>query len=176
MCWRAAPRATLLARRGHITGRVTVAAVSAALAVVLFIPAILSTDGVGALPYLVAAAFMLAAQNPPLDAARLDVMPARLWGRAEAVRTVVRSLAQALAPVLFGAIADDVFGGGRAGLKWTFLVMLAPLAGSAVILWRARRTYPGDAAAAGARSAESPQSGAPRRGVSRPGSRPSGTG
>ena len=64
-------------------------------------------------------------------------------GRAEAVRTVVRSLAQALAPVLFGAISDDVFGGGRAGLKWTFLVMLAPLAGSAVILWRARRTWSG---------------------------------
>lgn len=165
-----------LARRGHAAGRVTVAAVSAALAAGLFIPAILSTSEVGALPYLVAAAFMLAAQNPPLDAARLDVMPARLWGRAEAVRTVVKSLAQALAPLLFGAISDHVFGGGRSGLKWTFLVMLVPLAGSAVILWRARRTYPGDAAAAGARSAGPPQRGTARRGVSRPGPRPSGTG
>jgi len=165
-----------LARRGHAAGRVTVAAVSAALAAVLFIPAILSTGELGALPYLVAAAFMLAAQNPPLDAARLDVMPARLWGRAEAVRTVVRSFAQALAPLLFGAISDHVFGGGRSGLKWTFLVMLAPLAGSAVILWRARRTYPGDAAAAGARSAERPQRRATRTGVSRSGPRPSGTG
>jgi predicted MFS family arabinose efflux permease len=165
-----------LARRGHSAARVTVAAVSAALAAVLFIPAILSTGGLGALPYLVAAAFMLAAQNPPLDAARLDVMPARLWGRAEAVRTVVKSLAQALAPLLFGAISDHVFGGGRSGLKWTFLVMLVPLAGSAVILWRARRTYPGDAAAAGARSAEPPQREAARTGVTRPGPRPSGTG
>lgn len=166
-----------LARRGHAAGRVTVAAVSAALAAVLFIPAILSTDGLGALPYLVAAAFMLAAQNPPLDAARLDVMPARLWGRAEAVRTVVKALAQALAPVLFGAISDHVFGGGKSGLKWTFLVMLVPLAGSAAILWRARRTYPGDAAAAaGARSAQPPQRGTARRGVSRRGPRPSGSG
>ena len=125
---------------------------------------------------LVAAAFMLAAQNPPLDAARLDVMPAWLWGRAEAVRTVLKSLAQAPAPVLFGAISDDVFGGGRAGLKWTFLVMLAPLAGSAAILWRARRSYPGNVAAAGARSAQAAERAATRRGVSRPGPRPSGTG
>ena len=62
------------------------------------------------------------------------------------------------------------------GLKWTFLVMLIPLAGGAAILWRARRTYPGDAAAAGARSAELSRRGAARRGVSRPGPRPSGTG
>jgi hypothetical protein len=101
---------------------------------------------------------------------------APLWGRAEAVRTVVRSLAQALAPLLFGAISDHAFGGGRSGLEWTFLVMLAPLPGSAAILWRARRTYPGDAAAAGGRSAEPSQRHAPRRGVSRSGPTPSGTG
>jgi predicted MFS family arabinose efflux permease len=138
-----------LMRRGRVSARVTVAAATAALAAVLFIPAVLSSGAFTALPYLMAAAFMLAGQNPPLDAARLDVMPARLWGRAEAVRTVVRSLAQAMAPLLFGAMSDHVFGGGRSGLQWTFLVMLLPLAGSAVILWRARATYPGDAAAAG---------------------------
>lgn len=141
-----------LMRRGHVSGRVTVAAVTALLAAVLFVPAVLSSGAFTALPYLIAAAFMLAGQNPPLDAARLDVMPARLWGRAEAVRTVVRSLAQAMAPLLFGAMSDHVFGGGRSGLQWTFLVMLVPLGGSAVILWRARATYPGDAAAAGARA------------------------
>lgn len=143
-----------LMRRRHASGRVTVAAVVAVLAALLFVPAVLSSDAFTALPYLIAAAFMLAAQNPPLDAARLDVMPARLWGRAEAVRTVVRSLAQAMAPLLFGAMSDKVFGGGRSGLQWTFLVMVAPLAGSAAILWRVRETYPGDAAAAGARWSE----------------------
>jgi predicted MFS family arabinose efflux permease len=141
-----------LMRRGRISGRVTVAAVAAVLAAILFVPAVMSSGAFTALPYLILAAFMLAAQNPPLDAARLDVMPGRLWGRAEAVRTVVRSLAQAMAPLAFGAMSDDVFGGGRSGLQWTFLVMLVPLAGSAVILWRARATYPGDAAAAGART------------------------
>ena len=138
-----------LMRRGWVSARVTVAAVTAVLAAVLFVPAVLSSGAFTALPYLMAAAFMLAGQNPPLDAARLDVMPAQLWGRAEAVRTVVRSLAQAMAPLLFGAMSDHVFGGGRSGLQWTFLVMLLPLAGSAAILWRARATYPGDAAAAG---------------------------
>lgn len=146
-----------LMRRGRVSGRVTVAAVTALLAAVLFVPAVLSSGAFTALPYLILAAFMLAGQNPPLDAARLDVMPARLWGRAEAVRTVVRSLAQAMAPLLFGAMSDHVFGGGRSGLQWTFLVMLIPLGVSAVILWRARATYPRDAAAAGARSSARPQ-------------------
>jgi hypothetical protein len=46
----------------------------------------------------VAAGFLLAAANPPLDAARLDVMPPRLWGRAEGTRSVVRTGLEALAP------------------------------------------------------------------------------
>jgi hypothetical protein len=76
-------------------------------------------------------------------------MPAPLWGRAESIRTLLRSFAQALAPLLFGAVADHVFGGGRAGLQWTFTVMLVPLAASAALLYYARRTYPGDVASAG---------------------------
>ena len=117
---------------------------------VFFIPAIATRGVATALPYLTAAAFLLSAQNPPLDAARLDIMPPLLWGRAEAVRTLLRSLAQALAPLLFGAVSDHVFGGGRGGLQWTFFVMLVPLAASAVLLWRARLTYPQDVATAAA--------------------------
>jgi hypothetical protein len=94
------------------------------------------------------AVLVLSAQNPPLDAARLDIMPALLWGRAESVRTLLRSLAQALAPLLFGAASDHVFGGGRSGLQWTFVVMLVPLAASAYLLFLARRTYPRDVATA----------------------------
>ena len=71
-------------------------------------------------------------------------------GLAGAVRTLVRSLAQALAPLLFGAVSDHIFGGGRSGLQWTFLVMLVPLAASAYLLFQARRTYPGDVATAAA--------------------------
>ena len=37
-------------------------------------------------------------------------MPAGLWGRAESIRTTVRSLAQALAPLVFGGLADLIAG------------------------------------------------------------------
>jgi predicted MFS family arabinose efflux permease len=139
-----------LVRRRHLNGRILVSAVAAAATTILFVPPLFLRSAFSALPYLVAAAFMLSAQNPPLDAARLDIMPPQLWGRAESIRSVLRAIAQALAPLLFGAISDHVFGGGRTGLKWTFVVMLLPLAGSAALLFRALRTYPRDVATAAA--------------------------
>ncbi len=139
-----------LLRRGRLNGRVVTPAVAAALTTILFVPALFTRSVVTAVPYLMAAVFMLSAQNPPLDAARLDIMPPLLWGRAESVRTLLRSLAQALAPLLFGVVSDHVFGGGRSGLQWTFVVMLVPLGASAWLLFKARRTYPADVAAAAA--------------------------
>jgi MFS family permease len=136
-------------RRGSLNARVTTAAIAAGAALVLFVPALFTRGAVTAVPYLIGATFALSAQNPPLDAARLDIMPALLWGRAESIRTLLRSLAQALAPLLFGAFSDR-FGGGRSGLQWTFVLMLVPLAGSALLLWRARRYYPSDVASAAA--------------------------
>lgn len=138
-----------LARR-YLNGRIVVAAAAATLTTVLFLPALLTRSAITAMPYVVFAALALSAQNPPIDAARLDIMPPALWGRAEAIRTTLRTLAQSLAPLLFGVIADDVFGGGRSGLQWTFVVMLLPLGANAVYLWRAMRTYPRDVATAAA--------------------------
>jgi MFS family permease len=139
-----------LLKRGTLNARVLTPAVAAALTAILFVPAIFTRDAVTAVPYLVAAAFFLGAQNPPLDAARLDIMPPLLWGRAEAVRTLLRSLAMALAPLLFGAVSDYVFGGGRSGLQWTFAVMILPLAASSWLLFKGLRTYPADVANAAA--------------------------
>jgi Na+/melibiose symporter-like transporter len=139
-----------LLRRGYLNGRILVSAVAAAIAFVLFIPAVFSRSPLAALPYITFAALALSAQNPPLDAARLDIMVPLLWGRAEAVRTFVRTMAMALAPLLFGAVADHVFGGGRSGLQWTFVVMLVPLAASAYFLFKALETYPRDVATAAA--------------------------
>jgi MFS family permease len=139
-----------LLKRGRLNARVLTPAVAAALTAILFIPAIFTRGAVTAVPYLTAAAFFLGAQNPPLDAARLDIMPPLLWGRAEAVRTLLRSLAIALAPLLFGAVSDYVFGGGRSGLQWTFAVMLLPLAASSWLLFKGLRTYPADVATAAA--------------------------
>ena len=136
-----------LLRRGKLHGRVLVAAVAAAATPVLFVPVLVTRSVLAALPYIVVAALALSAQNPPIDAARLDVMPAPLWGRAEGVRTLVRAGAQAVAPLLFGAVAD-LFGGGHSGLLWTFAIMLLPLGASAYFLFRAVRTVPADVATA----------------------------
>jgi MFS family permease len=140
----------LLLRRGHIRGRIIVSAVTATAAVILFVPAIFTRHATTALPFIVFAALALAAQNPPLDAARLDIMVPLLWGRAEGVRTFFRTLGQALAPVAFGGVSDYVFGGGRSGLQWTFVLMLLPLCASAYFLFRALGTYPRDVATAAA--------------------------
>jgi MFS family permease len=145
-----------LLKRGVLNARVWTPAVAASLTVVLFVPAIFTRGAVTAVPYLVVAAFFLGAQNPPLDAARLDIMPPLLWGRAEAVRTFLRSLAMALAPLLFGAVSDHVFGGGRSGLQWTFAVMLVPLGASAWLLFKGLRTYPADVATAAAGANDAP--------------------
>jgi MFS family permease len=150
-----------LLRRGRLNARIVTPAVAAALSTILFVPAIFTRGAVTAVPYLTAAAFFLGAQNPPLDAARLDIMPPLLWGRAEAVRTLLRSLAMALAPLLFGAVSDHVFGGGRSGLQWTFAVMILPLGASAWLLFKGLRTYPADVAAAAA-SADAPDDGRSR--------------
>ena len=136
-----------LLRTGRLHGRVLVAATAAAATPLLFIPALLARSALTALPYVVLAAAALSAQNPPIDAARLDIMPAPLWGRAEGVRTFVRAGAQAMAPLLFGTLSD-LLGGGHAGLQWTFVIMLLPLGASALFLFRALRTYPVDVATA----------------------------
>jgi len=143
----------LLLRHGILNGRILVAAIAAAGAAVLFLPAILTHSARTAVIYLIFAAFAISAQNPPLDAARLDIMPPLLWGRAEGLRTFLRTAAQALAPLLFGAVSDHVFGGGRSGLQWTFAMMLLPLAGSAYYLFAGLRTYPRDVATAAATAA-----------------------
>lgn len=143
----------LLGRR-YLNGRILVAGVSALATVAMFIPALITRSAGTALPYFIAAACFLSAQNPPIDAARLDIMPPRLWGRAEGVRTFFRTAAQALAPLIFGAVSD-LLGGGRMGLQYTFILMLAPLTASGVVLLRGMRTYPTDVATAGASLAAS---------------------
>jgi predicted MFS family arabinose efflux permease len=135
-------------RRGHVSARVAVAATGFVAAAVVLAPAIWSTVVAISLPLYVVAAAALALSNPPLDAARLDVIHHRLWGRAEAVRTVARTLADAGGPLVFGLVADHVFHGGTSGLELTFLLMLLPLAANGLILLPALSTYPRDVASA----------------------------
>jgi hypothetical protein len=137
-------------------------------AAAVLIPGLLSPHLGSAIWFDFAGAALISAANPPLDAARLDIMPSGLWGRAESTRTFLRSLAQAFAPLLFGAVADIVAGfqppqapvgththsfvssATGTGLQVSFLIMLSTLAAAGVILLRGRRTYPTDVATAGA--------------------------
>ncbi|NJC71183.1 MFS transporter [Planosporangium thailandense] len=139
-------------RHGRPKARVTVPAVTYTLTAVLFAPGLLTTSVPVALPFFVVGAAMLGAANPPLDAARLDIVTPWLWGRAESARTVLRLAAEAVAPVCFGLIADWLAGPGgtskAAGLRDTFLIMLLPLVANGLIMLRARRSYLPDKQAA----------------------------
>jgi len=151
-----------LLKRHHLAARPIIAGISFLVAAVLFLPALLTTSLLVAAPLLFLAAAGLGGANPPLDAARLDLIHSQLWGRAESVRTVLRSTVVAIAPLVFGYVSTQ-FGAhtsglgnptGNAGprgigLDHAFLIMLIPLIASALLLllW-ARRTYPRDVATA----------------------------
>lgn len=153
---------------GRIAARPGVSGVAFLAAAVLLAPGFAVAAPALALPLLFLGGVAYGATNPPLDAARLDVVHHLLWGRAEAVRTVARTLLVAAAPLVFGVVSAS-FGGndqglaasGRdqsgtvlaaaavRGLDRTFLVMLAPLAAAGLLLLLlAWRTYPRDLATA----------------------------
>jgi hypothetical protein len=165
-----------LLRRGRLEARVWMPALCYFGSAILLIPGILGTRLTPALWFDTAAAALISAANPPINAARLDIMPAGLWGRGESTRTFVRSMVQALAPLGFGGVADLVAGivprqspigthpglvssNTATGLEVAFLLMLATLVAGGVFLARAARTYAVDVATAAA----SRQDGAPSR-------------
>ena len=82
------------------------------------------------------------------------------------MRSLLRSLLQAFAPLLFG-LTSVLFGGHNqglatsahssssavsaaqtAGLEPTFLIMVVPVLVAGAVVWWGRRYYPGDVAAA----------------------------
>jgi MFS family permease len=162
------PVTDALVSRGRLEFRVLVPAGCYLGAAAVLIPGLLSNHLNNALWFFVAGAGLISAANPPLDAARLDIMPSGLWGRAESTRTFLRSLAQAVAPLLFGALADLITGfvpeqaplgththrlvsaATGTGLEISFLIMLASLLAAGVFLLRTRGTYPQDVADAAA--------------------------
>jgi MFS family permease len=164
----------VLLRGGVLAARIYVPAVCYLGSAALLIFGILGSQLTPALWFDVAGAALLSAANPGLDAARLDIMPARLWGRAESARTFLRSAAQALAPIAFGGIADLVAGiapeqapvgthpglvppAAARGLEVSFLIMLSALLAAGVFLFRAARTYPKDVATAAASQEAQPR-------------------
>jgi MFS family permease len=159
-------RATdIMLRHGSLQARVWFPAGCYLAAGVVMIPGFLGHHLTPALWFDVLGAALLSAANPPIQAARLDIIPAGLWGRAESARTFVRSLTQALAPLLFGGLASLVSGilpsqapigthphrptvHAATGLQVSFLVMLVSLIAAGLFLLKASRTYASDVATA----------------------------
>lgn len=120
---------------------------------VFFAPAVYATSLAVAVPLLVTGALLLGAVNPPLDAARLDILPPYLWGTGEGVRAMLRTLCEAAAPTLFGYFSAHVFDtrggdGGGTGLQYTLLFFLLALVAAGLLGLVAMRTYPRDVATA----------------------------
>jgi MFS family permease len=148
-----------LIRRGVTPARVIVGAIAYFGTTVAFIPGALSNALALSMPIFFLAAFCVGAANPPVDAARLDIVPSRLWGRAEAVRTALRQVLQGSAPLVFGLVSQG-FGGGGAGLstgvdtsgatasaaaahglQMAFVVLAIPILIGGGALWSCRRAY-----------------------------------
>jgi MFS family permease len=152
--------ADALLSRGFLPARMVVGGIAFLVSSAIFVPGLLSRDLLVAMLLYFFAALALSAPGPALDAARLDVVPSRLWGRAEAIRTVLRTLLVAAAPLVFGFVSDELSSGPRAttkgygyhasgpGLKYAFLLMLIPMAISGLILLRGSRAYERDVATA----------------------------
>jgi MFS family permease len=157
----------LLLRRGDLGARMWFPGVCYIAAALCLIPGFLGSDLTPAVWFDVAGAAFISAANPPIQAARLDVVPAGLWGRAQSALTSVRSLAQAAAPLVFGGVSQLVAGivpaqapigthpgapasNASTGLEITFLIMLTALFAAGWFLFRARETFATDVATAAA--------------------------
>jgi len=140
---------TWLLKRGSLNARITLPAVALFASAPPLAFGILTTSVWLAVVLLTLGAAVLAAAVAPIDAARLDIVHPRLWGRAESGRMALRSALEGSAPLLFGAMSGWLGGGGQ-GLAWTFLIMLAPLIAACFVVIPGRRTYPRDVATAAA--------------------------
>jgi MFS family permease len=140
-----------LTRRADGSKRLAVASGCQLVATAIFALALLTSSVVPAAVLLFFGASVLGGAGPCLDAVRLDIVRPNIRGRAEAAKGLLTLASSALGPITFGLVATALTDAGRShavALRDTFLLMLVPLAGGALILLAARRPYPADAAAA----------------------------
>jgi predicted MFS family arabinose efflux permease len=135
--------------RGWASARVLVPGGALFLMVLFTAPAIWTTNPVLGIGLLTLGTASLAAANPPMDAARLDVVHPRLWGRAEAGRMAVRGGLEGFAPLVFGWMSTWL-ASGDTGLELTFLIMLVPVLAASALAIPARLAYPRDVVTADA--------------------------
>ena len=135
-----------LLKGGHQVARIAVPIAGVSGAVLILCPAFLVPTLTAGLPLLIIGAGFLGAPNPALDAARLDIVPAALWGRAEAVRAIIRTLGEAIAPTMFGFVSEHLLSGTGRPLAFTFVLFLLPLLAAPLVAIPALRSYPRDVA------------------------------
>jgi MFS family permease len=162
---------------GHISARIVLGGAAFLAAAVFILPTLLTDSLPLALVFAFLAGIALGGVNPPLNAARLDIVHSRLWGTAEAVRSTLVSISTSLAPVIFGAVstalgrgdganAGNVAPTAASALGHTFLIMVVTLIiAAALLLFLARRTYPRDVATAMASELLTVSGAAPERRV-----------
>lgn len=149
-------RSDALSASGRGAARLTWTAAGYLLTAAAWLPALLVHSLLTALPFLVLGSAALAATIPALDAVRIDLVLPGMRGRAEAVRTVARALAEGGAPLVFGVVAAH-HGGDDEGLQLAFLLTLPGLVATAGLLLLARRFHDRDRAPVQARERPSPQ-------------------
>lgn len=140
-----------LLRKGKADARIVIAAVALALSVPILGLGIWTSSAVLGIGLMTIGAGVLSAAVAPIDAARLDIVHPRMWGRGEAGRMALRSTFEGGAPLLFGALSEWL-GGGQNGLMWTFLIMLIRMLVASLLGVKARKTYLRDVATAAASS------------------------
>ena len=119
--------ADYLTFRGFRAGRVLVAAAARLLALPLFVLTFVLASTPFMLVAFTLAAMCLVAPQAPINAARADVLHARLRGRGAAADVVLQSVCGAIAPTLVGVLADVY------NLRAAFLI-LVPLMGVSGVL------------------------------------------
>ena len=137
-----------LLARGRLTARVLVPTVSLFVTLPFIGFGIWLRNPWLGIGLLTVGAAALGAGMAPIDAARLDVVNAPLWGRSESGRAALRYLFEGAAPILLGAISG-LFA-AQSQLMWTFLIVLSSLLVAGMICVPLRRSYPRDVATAAA--------------------------
>jgi predicted MFS family arabinose efflux permease len=140
-----------LLHKGRADARIVVASVALALCVPILGVAIWTSSAWLGIGLMTVGAGVLSAAVAPIDAARLDIVHPRMWGRGEAGRMALRSTFEGGAPLLFGALSEWL-GGGQSGLMWTFLIMLVPMLVASLLGLTARKPYLREVATAAASS------------------------
>ncbi|MDN5864358.1 MAG: MFS transporter [Gammaproteobacteria bacterium] len=148
---------------GNFRARLWVPAIAFGAAIAFLLPGLLVPILYATAILFFLGAFFFGGVIPPMNAARLDIMHSRLWGRGESVNSALRYAFEAIAPITFGYIST-FFGvggnvlaqaahgqaGGDAGLGTTLALMLVTLLGAGIALLFALRHYPRDVVTANA--------------------------